>query len=157
MRKKIHPLSTFNLLAFAIAVFSGLDPAAHCANDCKDSTARAATSKSAKGAWKAQQERIARGKEIFLANQCLDCHLVAGKGSVDGVGLDGIAQKRTKRFLQEHLKDPEEHVAHNAKAFGGDPNLMTAPNLSKSEIDDVVAYLRSLPANPVLKLRKKRQ
>lgn len=119
------------------------------------STSKTLARKSASKARKDQQDRIRRGKEIFLANGCFDCHRVAGKGSDDGVALDGIAQRRAKSFLQEHLKDPEEHVAHNFKEFGGDPNLMTSPNLSKSEIDAVVAYLLSLPADPALKLHKK--
>ena len=88
---------------------------------------------------------IQRGEQIFQANQCLDCHLVAGKGCAEGVALDGIGQRRTAKFLEEQLADPEAHVARAAKEFKGDPNLMTAPNLSKAEIDAVVAYLRGLP------------
>ena len=89
---------------------------------------------------------VRQGKELFEANQCLDCHRLGGKGCADGVVLDGVGQKRTARFLRAQLQDPEEHVARAAREFKGEPNLMTAPNLSKPEIDAVVAYLKSMPA-----------
>lgn len=87
---------------------------------------------------------VARGKALFLANGCVDCHRVAGAGASEGVLLDGVGKRRTRKFLQEHLRDPEEHVARNAEAFGGDPNMMTAPNLNQAEIDALVAYLMTL-------------
>ncbi len=151
LKEKISP-SPITLLACALAVFRGLTPAAHCENIDKTAAAKARTNKSAKPVSNDHLNLIRRGKELFLTNQCLDCHLVSGKGCNDGIALDGIAQRRTKQFLQEHLKDPKEHVARNARAFGGNPNLMTAPNLSKSEIDDIAAYLLSLPSKPQSKM-----
>ncbi len=88
---------------------------------------------------------VERGKSLFRANQCLDCHSLDHKGNNDGVSLTGIGQRRTTQFLKEHLRDPEAHVAHHAKEFDGDPNMMTPPGLTESEINAVVAYLKSLP------------
>src|SRR4029453_11762273 len=85
---------------------------------------------------------IQQGKELFSENQCLDCHLLGGKGCADGVALDDVGRRRTAKFIEEQLADPERHVARAAREFGGEPNLMTAPNLSKPEIDAIVAYLR---------------
>lgn len=94
----------------------------------------------------AHKALVARGKALFAANQCLDCHQVAGKGCVDGISLDGIGKIRTDEFLTEQLKDPEAHVARALRNFHGETSLMASPNLSKSEIKAVVAYLRTLPA-----------
>ncbi len=87
---------------------------------------------------------IEKGRKLFLSNGCLDCHNLGSKGNTEGVSLDGIGQKRSASFLQKQLQDPESHVANSPKEFGGDPNLMTAPDLTASEINAVVAYLKSL-------------
>ncbi len=131
-------------LAFSVAAFSNE------ASSQQTAQIRASTketqSKVTKRSGNRQLLRIRAGQALFRANQCLDCHRVAAQGHKEGVVLDGIGLRRTRKFLQDHLKDPEEHVARNAKAFGGEPNLMTPPNLNKAEIDDLVAYLMSLPA-----------
>ncbi|MBX9670433.1 MAG: cytochrome c [Candidatus Obscuribacterales bacterium] len=90
--------------------------------------------------------RIARGKKLFQMNGCLDCHKVSGKGFAEGVALDNLRRKRKRAFLVAHIRDPEQHVERNRKAFHGDPNLMPNPNLSEKEIKLVVDYLLSLPA-----------
>lgn len=85
-----------------------------------------------------------RGKALFSDNGCLDCHRVKSGGCKEGVSLDGIAKRRTRAFLKEHLRDPETHVRKNQGAFHGDPSLMPNPNLSEKEIGLIVDYLMTL-------------
>ena len=88
-----------------------------------------------------QKMLIARGKAIFTANQCLDCHRLGGRGCVEGVELDGVGSLRSTAFLTAQLADPEKHVR---ETLHSDANMMTAPNLSKDEVRAVVAYLKTL-------------
>lgn len=142
---RLESPTAFNVLFFTVFALFGPSPAGFCEDTAKARMSKVLTNKSAKPNSKEQLKRIERGKALFLANQCLDCHLVAGKGCDEGFVLDDISKRRTTEFVREHLNDPEQHVARNAKAFEGNPNLMPAPNLSKAEINDVVAYLMSLP------------
>lgn len=84
---------------------------------------------------------VMRGAGLFKAYQCLDCHKLAGKGCIDGISLDGEGELRSTAFLTEQLEDPEKHAA---KTLNGLPGLMTPPNMSKDEVQAVVAYLKSL-------------
>jgi cytochrome c2 len=91
-----------------------------------------------------QPSRISQGRSLFNANGCLDCHALNKKGCADGVVLDDVGKRRSKKFLQEHLRNPEEHVKQNKSAFQGDPSVMPNPNLSEKEIQLIVDYLVSL-------------
>lgn len=88
--------------------------------------------------------RISRGKALFKANGCFDCHSVNGAGSTEGISLSSVGLRRNREFIVEQLADPEQHVNANKKAFNGEPNLMTNPNLSKEELNLIVDYLQSL-------------
>src|SRR6185369_15396951 len=78
------------------------------------------------------------GQMLFKANGCFDCHSINGQGSTEGVSLSSVGLRRNRKFLEEQLKDPEEHVKKNSKAFNGAPNLMTNPNLTPKEIKVIV-------------------
>jgi len=93
---------------------------------------------------KHQSIDVVLGKMLYKTNDCAACHSIRGVGCRQGVPLDGVASRRSKRFLSEQLKDPEEHVAKNQKAFGHDPNLMPQPNLDDREIKFIVKYLMTL-------------
>lgn len=94
---------------------------------------------------------IKKGKMIFEANQCLDCHKLNGRGCVDGLSLDDIGDRRSKEFLNAQITDPEKHIAQMKSC---DPSLMTTPNLSGDEVDAVVAFLRSLKKKSAVKSRQ---
>ena len=93
---------------------------------------------------KDQSTDVVLGKKLYKMNECAACHSIRGVGCREGVPLDGVASRRSKRFLSEQLKDPEEHVAKNQKAFNRDPNLMLQPNLDDREIKFIVKYLMTL-------------
>jgi mono/diheme cytochrome c family protein len=89
----------------------------------------------------AQAALVARGKKLFIANQCLDCHRLAGKGAIEGIGLDGVGDLRTVQFLTAQLEDPEKHVR---ETLHNNSSMMVVPKFSKEEIRAVVAYLKTL-------------
>ncbi|CAN5639761.1 hypothetical protein BH10CYA1_BH10CYA1_13580 [soil metagenome] len=89
-------------------------------------------------------QNIAKGKALFTANGCLDCHSINGRGCTEGVSLSSLGLRRTAQFIKQQLLNPEEHVNKNKKAFNSEPNLMTNPNLTPKEVDLVVSYLRTL-------------
>lgn len=91
-----------------------------------------------------QPSRPLQGRSLFNANGCLDCHVVGTSGCNDGVRLDGVGKRRTRLFLKDHLRNPEEHVKQNKDAFHGDPSLMPNPNLSEQEVRLIVDYLVTL-------------
>jgi len=96
------------------------------------------------GRTRASNQDAAKGKILFRANGCFDCHSVNGQGCTEGVSLSSVGLRRDAQFLKEQLLDPEKHVEKYKKAFNSEPNLMTNPNLSSKETDLIVAYLRTL-------------
>jgi mono/diheme cytochrome c family protein len=102
--------------------------------------------KHTKGAPITSSVNLARreGAALFRANGCFDCHSIDGRGSTEGVSLSSVGLRRDREFLAQQLQDPEEHVRKNKKAFNSEPNLMTNPNLSRQEINQIVTYLQSL-------------
>ena len=87
---------------------------------------------------------VAKGKILFRANGCFDCHSINGQGCTEGVSLSSVGLRRDATFLKQQLLDPEKHVEKYKKAFNSEPNLMTNPNLSSKETDLIVSYLRTL-------------
>lgn len=107
--------------------------------------ARAAEPGAAKArAAEVRANKLATGKRLYEAYQCADCHLISGYGCREGVSLDDVGSRRTVDFIKAQLRNPEEHVAKNPQAFGGDPNLMPFQNLSPQEVDALSHYLFSL-------------
>ncbi len=93
---------------------------------------------------KPSNQDVVKGKMLFRANGCFDCHSVNGQGSTEGVSLSSVGLRRDATFLKQQLLDPEKHVEKNKKSFNSEPNLMTNPNLSSKETDLIVTYLRTL-------------
>ncbi len=100
------------------------------------------------------EQLVKRGKAIFSAYQCLDCHKLQGKGCIDGITLDGVGDLRSSSFLREQLEDPEKHLA---KVRPGESSMMTAPNMNKAEVQAVVAYLKTFKTPAKTKGTKKQQ
>lgn len=140
-----HPNRRLAVLFFLLFLFLSLGICELCpgvmATDVKAQKTVIRKSKSEK-----RRSRKAMGASLFKANGCGDCHWAAGYGDKEGVVLDGISKRRSRQFIVSHLRNPEEHVEKNAKAFKGDPNLMPDPNLSDREIGLIADYLITLPA-----------
>jgi len=77
-----------------------------------------------------------RGALIYQQNQCSSCHKVNGAGEQQGPSLNGLAQRRTTKWMIDHLRNPQ---IFNSKS------IMPAYDFPKVEMDAIVAYLNALP------------
>ena len=77
-----------------------------------------------------------RGSLIYQQNQCGSCHKVNGAGEQQGPSLNGLAQRRTRKWMIDHFRNPQKF---NPKS------IMPAYDFPNDEMDAIVAYLKALP------------
>ncbi|MBZ0189911.1 MAG: cytochrome c [Candidatus Obscuribacterales bacterium] len=136
-----------SILVILVLAFSGLE--ATLADPVKKGSPTSLKGTKRKKMVRPLAKRIKLGSALYEMNGCADCHSIRGNGCLDGEALDGIKDRRTRSFVEEHLVDPEEHVIKNYKVFSTEPNMMPHPNLNKKEIALIIDYLFSLPAQKV--------
>jgi ubiquinol-cytochrome c reductase cytochrome b subunit len=73
---------------------------------------------------------------IYQAKNCASCHQVNGVGMKIGPPLNGVGKRRGKAWVTQHFANPE------AMSPG---SFMPAYRFSGREMDDLVAYLFTLP------------
>jgi quinoprotein glucose dehydrogenase len=86
----------------------------------------------------------ARGRALFAERAelaCLRCHAVGGTGGTLGPALDRIGASRTAEELLESLLFPAARVTEGFPAAMPD---LARHLLSRAEVRDLIAYLRSL-------------
>lgn len=90
----------------------------------------------------AAAEDAAGGAEVYTAQRCQICHLVAGKGNKNSP-LDGVATRLSAADIREWIVDP---AAAATKHGSTKKPLMpkTYAKLPSKEIDALVAYMQSL-------------
>ncbi|MGD8515249.1 MAG: c-type cytochrome [Granulosicoccaceae bacterium] len=93
------------------------------------------------------QGDVARGKVLF-DQICLTCHGPNGDGYVAGgtgtaIGKAGTLDKVTDGFLRTTIKEGRSNTRMLGFSGAG-PQQMA--NLSDQEIDDIIAYLRTVPS-----------
>ena len=76
------------------------------------------------------------GAMIYKANQCGTCHMANGEGMKIGPELNGLSLRRTKEWVQEHLRNPQAHTPDSP---------MPGYKLSPSDMDRLLSYLFSIP------------
>ena len=84
----------------------------------------------------ASRAQRGHGAQVFNTNGCLHCHTMGNTGGTRGPNLSGIG--RTAR--PEEMRKQIVQGGKGMPAFG--------EILQPSEIDDLVAYLRSCKAKP---------
>jgi ubiquinol-cytochrome c reductase cytochrome b subunit len=78
----------------------------------------------------------AAGALVYLANQCGSCHMVNGFGMKLGPPLNGLAERRSHSWVEEHFAKPEELS----------PGTIMPPyKLSPKDMENLIAYLFALP------------
>ena len=87
------------------------------------------------------QGNAANGKQLFTDNKCSVCHSIAGEGNKKGP-LDGVGAKVSANDMREWITAaPEMAAKANADRK---PPMKAYGDLSKSDVDDLVAYLSTL-------------
>jgi mono/diheme cytochrome c family protein len=79
------------------------------------------------------------GAKVFAAQKCSMCHSVAGVGNKK-LPLDGVGTKLTEAQIREWMVDPAA-AAQKAKSTAKPRH---PANLSKADLDALVAYLKTL-------------
>jgi mono/diheme cytochrome c family protein len=85
--------------------------------------------------------QVDRGMKVYADQKCSICHAIEGKGNAKGA-LDSVGAKLKADEIREWLVNPVE-MATKAKA-DRKPVMKAYANLSKEDLDALVAYLSSL-------------
>jgi mono/diheme cytochrome c family protein len=86
---------------------------------------------------KPDNESVRVGRELFHNYYCTSCHSAEGKGGAAGPMLDGLNSRRSSQYVTDQIKTPKGH---------NPASIMPAIRASDDQIDQIVAYLESLPA-----------
>ncbi len=73
---------------------------------------------------------------LYQAQNCFVCHQVNGVGMKTGPGLNGVAMRRTRDWLEQHFADPQ-------KLSPG--TTMPPYKFSSKDMDRMLTYLFSIP------------
>jgi ubiquinol-cytochrome c reductase cytochrome b subunit len=76
------------------------------------------------------------GALVYQANQCGGCHMVNGYGQKIGPPLNGLSQRRSRHWVEEHFANPD------ALSPG---SMMPSYSFSKKDMENLTTYLFSLP------------
>jgi mono/diheme cytochrome c family protein len=87
------------------------------------------------------QDAAKRGMEVYAAQKCSICHSIADKGNKKGP-LDDVGTKLKADEIREWIVNAPEMVA-KTKAVRKPP-MKAYPNLSKEDLDGLVAYMLTL-------------
>jgi high-affinity iron transporter len=99
----------------------------------------------AAAATKATPEMVARGREIYQTN-CAACHGEGGKGDGPGAGvLKPPPRDHTDYEYMSTLSDKEiADVIRMGGAMKGRPLMPSHPQITGTDMDGLVAYIRTL-------------
>jgi ubiquinol-cytochrome c reductase cytochrome b subunit len=76
------------------------------------------------------------GAMIYEENKCGVCHQINGSGTKMGPALNGLAQRRSREWVEEHFVNPQ-------KLSPG--TVMPPYKFSSRDLDRVTSYLMGLP------------
>jgi mono/diheme cytochrome c family protein len=82
--------------------------------------------------------KLDSGKKLFNKKSCIQCHQVGGVGGVLGPSLDAVGQSGAPMNVAAAMWNHGPAMAEAMRARG-----IERPNLSASELRDLVAYLRA--------------
>ena len=86
------------------------------------------------------QDKAAQGMKVYADQKCSLCHAIADKGNKKGP-LDGVGKKLSEADLRAWITDAKGMTTKTGAARKPE---MKAYNLSKDDVDALVAYLQTL-------------
>jgi ubiquinol-cytochrome c reductase cytochrome b subunit len=87
-------------------------------------------------ALEAAPQNAVEGAMIYEGQHCNVCHQVNGAGMKNGPALNGVAQRRTREWLEQHFVDPQ-------KLSPG--TTMPPYKFSSHDMDRIISYVQSIP------------
>ena len=88
------------------------------------------------------EAQVRRGRDVYTAQKCQMCHLIAGKGNKMNP-LDGVGTKLSAADTKAWIVTPAEMTA-KTKSTKKPPMPAKYDKLPAADIDALVAYLQSL-------------
>ena len=82
-------------------------------------------------------DKVLEGAMIYQQQQCGMCHIVNGVGIQLGPELNGVADRRTKQWIEVQIRSPKRHSAET---------MMPAYDLNQRDLDGLIEYLGAMPA-----------
>jgi nitric oxide reductase subunit C len=79
---------------------------------------------------------VARGKDVWHKNNCINCHTVFGEGAYYAPDLTKITKLRGEAYLTAYLHDPSKFYDETRHR-----RLMPNQNLSETDISSLIAFL----------------
>ena len=90
----------------------------------------------------ARSQDAAKGQQVYAAQKCQVCHLVAGKGNKQNP-LDGVGAKLSADDIRAWIVDPIA-MAAKTSSTKKPPMPKKWANLPAADLDGLVAYMQSL-------------
>ena len=90
----------------------------------------------------AAQGDAKKGEQVYNAQKCQVCHLVAGKGNKANP-LDGVGKKLSADDIRAWIVEPVA-MAAKTKSTGKPPMPARYAKLPAADLDALVAYMQSL-------------
>ena len=94
-----------------------------------------AMSVAAAGAARAQDDKVAKAKEVYKAQKCSMCHSIEGAGNKSRP-LDTVGSDLTAEQIKKWIVSPKEVKA--------DTKMKAYPSLPAEDLDALVTWLSSL-------------
>ena len=79
---------------------------------------------------------VARGKNVWHKNNCINCHTLFGEGAYYASDLTKITKLRGEAYLTAYLRDPSKFYDETRHR-----RLMPKQNLSETDITDLIAFM----------------
>jgi nitric oxide reductase subunit C len=79
---------------------------------------------------------VTSGKDVWHANNCINCHTLFGEGAYYAPDLTKITKHRGEAYLQAYLRDPSKFYDENKHR-----RLMPKQDLSDKDISHLIAFL----------------
>lgn len=80
--------------------------------------------------------QVTRGKDVWHANNCINCHTLFGEGAYYAPDLTKITQHRGEQYLRAYMKDPSKFYDEKKHR-----RLMPKQDLSEDDITALIAFL----------------
>jgi len=89
---------------------------------------------------------IKTGKKVFYERGCIACHSIGGIGGQFAPSLDGISQRRDRKYVAERINAAQLVAQNQTDEYSARGAVMPPLNLSEKEILQVTDFLMTLPA-----------
>ena len=80
--------------------------------------------------------QVTRGKDVWHANNCINCHTLFGEGAYYAPDLTKITKHRGEAYLRAYLRDPSKFYDETKHR-----RLMPKQDLSEQDITGLIAFL----------------